>query len=105
MGAEQARLGSQGSVFARLGMLQLIEEHGGHEHRIDVLPPRFGQNRRPQGLNTVEGMAAKWLQVVETFGKELSQLRLRAVNAEASVEGPELFGAEVDRIGPQAFRG
>ena len=105
MGAEQPRLDRQGSVFARFGMLQLIEEHGGHEHRIDVLPPRFRQNYRSQRFDAVKGVAAQRLQAVEPLGKELGQLRLRTVNAEASVEGPELFGAEVDRIGPQAFRG
>ena len=86
-------------------MLQLIEEHGGHEHRVDILPPRFRQNHRSQGLDALEGVAAQRLQVVEPLGEELGQLRLRAVHAEATVQGPELFGAEVDRIGPQAFRG
>ena len=105
MGVEQPRLDRQGSVFARLGMLQLIEEHGSHEHRIDVLPPRFRQNHRSQRFDAVKGVAAQRLQAVEPLGKELGQLRLRTVNAEAPVEGPELFGAEVDRIRPQAFRG
>jgi hypothetical protein len=72
---------------------------------IDVLPPRFRQNHRSQRFDAVKSVAAQRLQAVEPLGKELGQLRLRTVNAEASVEGPELFGAEVDRIGPQAFRG
>jgi len=86
-------------------MLQLIEEHGGHQHRIDVLAPGFRQDHRTELHDDVESMAAQRQQVVEPLGEELGQLRLRAVNAEASVEGPELFSAEVDRIGPQAFRG
>jgi hypothetical protein len=105
MGAEQARLGSQTSVLAGLGMLQLIEEHGGHKHRIDVLASGFGQDHRVELHNLFEGVGPQRLQTVEPLGKKLGKLRLRTVNAEASVEGPELFGAEVDWIRPQAFRG
>ena len=105
VGAEQAASGRQGVVLAGFGVLQLIEQHSRNEHRVDVVTTALAEDHRPQLFEPSEGVGAQGLELVEAFGEQLGKTGLGAVDTEAAVELPQLLGAEIDRVRPEALAG
>ena len=103
VGFEQAGFNSQGKILPRFGVLELIEEHGRHEHRVDAVTLGFPQDDRLEHLKPGEGVGSQGGELIKALGEQLGQFRLRSVDAEAPLKAPQFFGTEVDRVGPLAF--
>ena len=103
VGLEQARFGGKGGVLAGLGVLQFIKQHGGDQHRIDLLATAFTEDDGPEFLEPAEGVSPQRLQLIKALGEELGQLRLGPMHPEAAAQFRELLGCEIERVGSLAL--
>ena len=79
-------------------MLHLIKENGRHQHGIDLLFAALLKHNRAHHFEPGQGMGPQGCQVIEALGEQLAQAGLGAMDAKASLQLTDLFGAEIGGI-------
>ena len=91
-------------IFSWFGVLNFVEENGRDQHRIDPVATRFSLDHRFQPVQSRQGVGTQRLELIHPSGEQLSQLRLRSVDAKPALQMFELFGTEIGRIGITLLR-
>ena len=56
VGLHQTGMGDEGEALSRFGMLDLVEENGGDQHRVHLMRRRFPQDHRLQLAQAIQGL-------------------------------------------------
>ena len=71
VGLHQTRVGDERKVFPRFRVLNLIEQDGRQQHRVDPMHLGFSKDHRLQGRQPLQGQRAQWLELVNATGEQL----------------------------------
>ena len=88
-------MGDEGQGFARFGMLDLVEQDGREQHRIDAVPRRLTVDVALQRSQLIEGACPERLKLVNAAGEQLGQGCLWSVNPEPPLKHPQFFSGEI----------
>ena len=100
MGLHQPGMGDEGKAFPWLGVLNFVEKYGGDQHRIHLMRLCLAQDHRFQLTQAIQGRCAQGLELINSAGEQLGQLRLGSVHPEAPLQQLEFFGGEVCWLEP-----
>ena len=100
MGLHQTGMGDEGEALPRFGVLNFVEKYGGDQHRIHLMSLCLAQDHRFQLTQPIQGRCAQGLELINSAGEQLGQLRLGSVHPEAPLEQLEFFGGEVCGLEP-----
>ena len=100
VGTEQAGMGGDRMIFARLGVADLIKQHRSDQHGVDLVLAAQAEDHRPHFLEPTESMVAQGLQLVDAVAEQLGQPRLGSVHSETPLQFLQFLSAEGQGVCP-----
>ena len=86
-------MGNEGEALPRLGVLNFVKENSRDQHRIHLMRRCLPKNHRLQLTQAIQGRCAQGLELINSAGEQLGQLRLGPVHPEAPLQQLQFFGS------------